>query len=51
MQYGAGYVTTYAELYDRTRQLASAVSKMGIGYGSTVSEIVSAAFQTHFRHF
>ena len=51
VQYGASYSTTYAELYDRTRQLASAVSQMGVGYGSTVAVMLNNTPQMLEAHY
>ena len=50
-QYGGGVTVNYLEMYDRTRQLASALSQLGIGYGSTVSVMLNNTPQMLESHY
>jgi fatty-acyl-CoA synthase len=50
-QYGGSVTVSYLQLYDRTRQLASALSQLGVGYGSTVSVMLNNTPQMLESHY
>jgi fatty-acyl-CoA synthase len=50
-QYGGGVTVNYLEMYDRTRRLASALSQLGVGYGSTVSVMLNNTPQMLESHY
>ena len=50
-EYGPDYAVSYADLYDRTRQLASALSTLGVGYGGTVAAMLNNTPQMLEAHY
>ena len=50
-EYGPDHAVSYADLYDRTRQLASALSTLGVGYGGTVAAMLNNTPQMLEAHY